>query len=83
MQLDRCQQHVQQKCVTRADFENELAQKADILEVSNAITEVVASSDVRKELEAVKTKLAQLKYAVEMDSNKHVKSMFDGFKVET
>lgn len=75
--------HLAQKCVTRSDFENELSNKADVQDVSNAITEVVMSNDMRKDIESLKTKLAQYKHEIDMDQNKHVKSMFDGFKQET
>lgn len=49
-------------------------------DVSNAITEMVMDNDMRKELEAIKTKLGQYRHEIDMDQNKHVKSMFDGFK---
>ena len=41
------------------------------------------TQDVRKEIEAIKTKLGQYRHEIDMDQNKHVKSMFDGFKMET
>ena len=72
-----------QKCVLRADFDAELTQKADIQDVSNAITEVMMSNDLRKEIEAIKSQLGQYRHEIDMDQNKHVKSMFDGFKQET
>lgn len=41
------------------------------------------SNDTKKDIEAIKTKLAQYRHEIDMDQNKHVKSMFDGFKQET
>ena len=60
-----------------------MTQKADIQDVSNAITEVMMSNDVRKEIEVIKSQLGQYRHEIDMDQNKHVKSMFDGFKQET
>ena len=69
--------------MNKSDLDAELAQKADVQDVSNAITEVMMTQDVRKEIEAIKTKLGQYRHEIDMDQNKHVKSMFDGFKQET
>ena len=43
--------------MTRLDLENELANKADVQDVSNAITEVMMNNDIKKDLEAVKNQL--------------------------
>ncbi len=66
--------------VSKSEFQTQMAQKADVQDVSNAITEVVMSNDTKKDIEAIKTKLAQYRHEIDMDQNKHVKSMFDGFK---
>ena len=49
-------------------------------DVSSAITEVMMNNDIKKELDAVKNTLGQYRHEIDMDQNKHVKSMFDGFK---
>jgi t-SNARE complex subunit (syntaxin) len=41
------------------------------------------SRDIQKEMETIKAQLAQYRHEIDMDQNKHVKSMFDGFKQET
>lgn len=69
--------------MTKTQLENDLAQKADVQDVSNAITEVIMNNDVKKELEQVKNQLGQYRHEIDMDQNKHVKSMFEGFKQET
>jgi len=38
-----------------------------VQDVSNAITEVVMANDVRKEVETIKTKLAQYRHEIDMD----------------
>ena len=43
--------------MTRVDLDSELERKADVQDVSNAITEMVMGNDMRKELEELKTKL--------------------------
>lgn len=40
-------------------------------------------NDVRQDIEALKNKLGQYRHEIDMDQNKHVKSMFEGFKQET
>ena len=69
--------------MTRVDFDTELERKADVQDVSNAITEMVMGNDIRNEVESIKTKLGQYRHEIDMDQNKHVKSMFEGFKQET
>jgi len=41
------------------------------------------SRDVQKEIETLKQQLGQYRHEINMDQNKHVKSMFEGFKQET
>ena len=41
------------------------------------------SNDVKKEIEAIKSQLGIYRHEIDMDQNKHVKSMFDGFRMET
>ena len=60
-----------------------MTQKADIQDVSNAMTEVIVTTDCRKEVETMKQQLTQYKQEVDMEQNKHVKQMFEGFRLET
>ena len=70
----------------KVDFQElsaELANKADVQDVSNAITEIVVSTDTRKELESLKMKVNEYRQELDEDQNKHTKKIFEGFKQET
>ena len=60
-----------------------MQQKADYQDVSNAITEIVVSTDAKKEIEALKTQLSEYRESLDLDQNKHTKQIFDSFKLET
>ena len=52
-------------------------------DVSNAMTEVIVTTDCRKEVESLRQQVTQYKQEADMEQNKHVKQMFDGFRQET
>ena len=81
-QIDRCLQKLDGK-ISNQELQQELAQKADVQDVSNAMTEVIVTTDCRKEVDNLKQQIVQYKQEIDMEQNKHVKQMFEGFRKET
>lgn len=52
-------------------------------DVSNAMTEVLLASDAKKEIAQLASKVNQYRTEIDLEQNRHVKSMFEGFKAET
>ena len=84
-QLD--QNSRQQSLVSRQEFrevlDHELASKADVQDVSNAITEVILSVDCRKDIDQLKKLVNMRSEEKETSMSKKMLKMFDGFKQET
>jgi hypothetical protein len=64
-------------------LQTELAHKADVQDVSNAITEVIMSVDCRKDIEQLKKIIQQKSEEKEVSQGKKMLKMFEGFKQET
>ena len=47
------------------------------------MTEVLLASDAKKEIASLASKVNQYRTEVDMAQNRHVKTMFEGFKAET
>ena len=69
--------------ISLQELQQEMAQKADVQDVSNAMTEVIVTTDCRKEVESLRQQLTQYKQEIDMEQNQHVKQMFEGFGQET
>ena len=61
----------------------ELVHKAEVQDVSNAITEVILSVDCRKDIENIKKLVNQRNEEKETNISKKMLKMFEGFKQET
>ena len=56
-----------QQCITKAELEGQLSLKADVTDVSSAITQTLLDNDLRKEVDLISNKLAQYRHEIDMD----------------
>ena len=47
------------------------------------MTEVIMTTDCRKDVDQLKHQITSYRQEIDMEQNKHVKQMFEGFRKET